>query len=155
MRNLWNRFLALNWKWKTGIVAGVLIVIAAAASSSTEEAPASGEAVTATGTPTSSPTIAATAEPTSPTSTVTASPEPSVETVDFAEFDASTIAVRLVKNEQLGGLAEVHFVDERPDVDLYDLALQCVYAELDEGNLGAFCYAFGSQGGPRIRRDRP
>ena len=62
----------------------------------------------------------------------------------FAEFDESSVVVRIVTKGNLGGQAQAYFVDERAGVDLYDLSIQCMHAELDRGLLSAFCYAFSS-----------
>lgn len=138
MKALLGWWMRLRRRWKIAVASvAVLILLVAITPSPDEPDPASTVASpAATQATTVAPT--ATAEP-----TATASP---VETDElYAEFDQQMIRVRLVTKEGLGGQAEVHFVDERPGVDLYDLAKQCVFAEQDTGLLAAYCYGFDSE----------
>ena len=123
-----------------------------------EQADAGSGEVVAMAAATESPSATVAESTPAPTSTPVA-PEPTLSPASppsatsevtppetFAEFDESSVLVRIVTKEELGGQAEVHFVDRRAGVDLYDLAIQCVHAELDRGLLSGFCYAFRSIG---------
>ena len=153
MHALLERWKRLRRRWKVTILVGALLLLLAPFVEVEEVDDESGEGAAVVSETTESP-AAATAEPTeiatrapapaSPEPSRTASPTPTAEAETFAEFDESTAVVRIVTKEHLGGQAQVYFVDERPGVDFYDLAIQCMHAELDRGLLSAFCYAFSS-----------